>query len=144
LAAYRATGALLYLPNFLNLLAHCYRRARQPKEGFRYLDEAAHLIETKQIGAGEAEMYRTRGELLIALGDRKVAEANFLRAIDVARRQDAKLFELKAACSLALLWRDQHKPRAARDLLRPIYIWFTEGFDAPDLKDAKALLNELA
>ena len=89
-------------------------------------------------------MYRRRGEFLLVVGDRAAAEASFLQAIDVARRQNAKLLELQAASKLARLWRDQGKRAEARDLLGPIYNWFTEGFDAPDLKDAKALLDELA
>jgi predicted ATPase len=76
--------------------------------------------------------------------DVATAEAAFIRAVDVARSQSAKLFELHASVSLARLWRDQGKQVEARDLLSPIYHWFTEGFDAPDLKDAKALLDELA
>jgi tetratricopeptide (TPR) repeat protein len=144
LAAYRATGALLSVPLILNALAHCYRRAGQPNEGLRSLEEAAHLIETMEIRNGEAEMYRTRGELLIAVGDRVAAEGEFLQAIKVARRQNGKFFELQAAGSLARLWRDQGKRTEALELLGPIYDWFTEGFDAPDLKDAKALMDELA
>jgi predicted ATPase len=115
----------------------------KPNEGLKYLDEAARLIETKEIRSGEAGMYRRRGELLSVIGDREAAEANFLQAIDVARRQSAKLWELLATCKLAQLWRDQGKRAEARDLLGPIYNWFTEGFDAPDLKDAKALLDQL-
>ena len=112
-------------------------------DGLRSLEEAAHLIETMEIRVAEAEMHRTRGELLIAVGDRAAAEAAFLQAIKVAGCQNAKLFELQAACSLARLWRDQGKHREARDLLGPIYNWFTEGFDTKDLRDAKALLQEL-
>ena len=89
-------------------------------------------------------MYRRRGEFLFFVGDRGAAEASFLQALDVARRQNAKLLELQAASVLARLWRDQGKRAQARDLLGPVYHWFTEGFDAPDLRDAKALLDELA
>ena len=143
LAAYRATGALVHVPRFLLLLADCYRNAGEPQEGLKYIDEAAHLIEATQIRSAEADMYRRRGEFLLVVGDRAAAEASFLQAIDVARRQKAKLFELQAASMLAQFWRDQGKRAEARDLLDPIYNWFTEGFDAPDLKDAKALLDEL-
>ncbi len=83
------------------------------------------------------------GDLLNAAGDRSAAERHYRQAIAVAERQSAKLFQLRASTSLARLWRDQGKRAEARDLLRPIYNWFTEGFDAPDLKDAKALLDEL-
>ena len=85
-----------------------------------------------------------RGDLLNAAGDQSGAEQHYRQAIAVAERQSAKLFQLRASTSLARLWRDQGKRAEARDLLGPIYNWFTEGFDAPDLKDAKALLDELA
>jgi len=91
----------------------------------------------------ESDVHRVRGELLIAVGDAVVAEKSLYQAIGVARRQSAKLFELRAAASLARLWRDQDKRTEARDLLAPIYNWFTEGFDTPVLKDAKALLDQL-
>jgi predicted ATPase len=94
------------------------------------------------IGVGTPRRL-TRGELLIAVGDAVVAEESLYQAIEVARRQSAKLFELRAAASLARLWRDQDKRTEARALLAPIYNWFTEGFDTPVLKDAKALLDQL-
>ncbi len=125
------------------MVADCYRDSRKPNDGLKYLDEAACLIETKEIRSGEAGIYRKRGELLSVIGEREAAEANFRRGIDVARRQNAKLWELLATSKLAQLWRDQGKRLEARDLLTPIYSWFTEGFDAPDLKAAKALLHEL-
>jgi tetratricopeptide (TPR) repeat protein len=143
LASYRAIGALVSVPTFLLLLADCYRNAGEPKEGLRYLDEAGRLIEATQIHSAEAGMYRRRGEFFLLFGDLDAAETSFFRAIDIARCQSARLFELQAASSLARLWRDQSKRAEARDLLRSIYSWFTEGFDAPDLKDAKALLDEL-
>jgi predicted ATPase len=83
------------------------------------------------------------GDLLSSVGDRAGAEQHYRQAIAVAERQGAKLLQLRASTSLARLWRDQGKRAEARDLLGPIYDWFTEGFDAPDLKDAKALLDEL-
>ena len=88
-------------------------------------------------------LHRVPGDLLNAAGDQSGAERNYRQAITVAERQSAKLFQLRASTSLARLWRDQGRRAEARDLLRPIYHWFTEGFDAPDLKDAKALLHEL-
>jgi tetratricopeptide (TPR) repeat protein len=144
LAAYRVTGALVGVPGFLLWLADCCRDSGKPNDGLKYLDEAAGLIETKEIRSAEAGTYRRRGEILSVFGDREAAEANFLQAIEVARRQSAKLWELLATSKLAQLWRDQGKRIEARDLLGPIYNWFTEGFDTPDLKDAKVLLDELA
>ena len=89
-------------------------------------------------------MHLIRGDLLTAMGDLPAGQASFEKAIAVARRQSAKLYELRAASSLARLWRDQGKRDEARDLLAPVYDWFTEGFDTLDLKEAKALLDELA
>jgi len=89
-------------------------------------------------------MHRLRGEFLIAVGDPVAAEASFRQAIAVARRQSAKLWELRAAMSLARFLRDQGKHTKAHDLLAPVYNWFTEGFDTPVLQDAEALLDQLA
>jgi predicted ATPase/class 3 adenylate cyclase len=144
LTAYRATGALVSVPNFLRLLADRYRKAGRPKEGLKYLDEAARHIGATQERWTEAEMYRLRGELLIAVGDPVAAEASFRQAIAIARRQSAKLWELRAALTVARFWRDQSKRDEARNILAPVYGWFTEGFDTLDLKEAKALLEELA
>jgi len=88
-------------------------------------------------------LHRLRGELLNATADQSAAEQSYNQALVVAQRQSAKLFELRAATSLARLWRDQGKRTEARNLLAPIYGWFTEGFDTPVLRDAKALLDEL-
>jgi predicted ATPase len=92
----------------------------------------------------EAELYRLRGECLIAHRSGEQAEASFERALAVARRQSAKMWELRAAVSFARLHRDQCRSVEARDLLAPVYEWFTEGFATPDLKEAKALLDELS
>ena len=89
-------------------------------------------------------MHRIQGELFRALQKVSAAEASFREALTVARRQSAKLFELRAATCLASLWRNQGKRDQARELLAPVYSWFTEGFDTRDLKEAKALLDELA
>jgi predicted ATPase len=92
----------------------------------------------------ERETHRLRGELLVVVDDPVAAEASLHQAIAVARRQSAKLWELRGATRLARLWRDQGKRTEARDLLAPVYNWFREAFDTPDLQDAKALLDELA
>jgi predicted ATPase len=103
------------------------------------------LIATTEVRWWEAEVYRLQGTLLLQLPSPDVpqAEASFLRALDVARRQQAKALELCAALSLARLWQSQGQPPAARQLLEEIYGWFTEGFDTADLQEAKALLAEL-
>ena len=112
-------------------------------EGLNYLTEAEQIIETANERFHEAEMHRVRGDVLNALGDHAGAERSYQQAIAVAKRQSAKMFELRAASSLARLWRDQGKREDARELLAPVYGWFTEGFDTLDLKEAKALLDEL-
>jgi predicted ATPase len=94
----------------------------------------------------EAEVNRIAGEvaLMSVHPDAPKAEAYFQRALEIARQQQAKSWEVRAAMSMARLWRDQGKREAARDLLAPVYGWFTEGFDTLDLKEAKQLLDELA
>ncbi len=143
LANIRATGAVTSVPFFLTMLAGALGNAGRPTEGLKQLNEAVRQIEATNERWSEFDVHRVRGELLIAVGDAVVAEKSLYQAIGVARRHSAKLFELRAAASLARLWRDQDKRTEARDLLAPIYNWFTEGFDTPVLKDAKALLDEL-
>jgi class 3 adenylate cyclase/tetratricopeptide (TPR) repeat protein len=144
IAICRATGCNLLMPFFLTTLAEIHGLAGQPEEGLNRLAEAAELAETTQERWAEAEIHRLRGTLLLYMSDHVAAEKSYLRAIEVARRQSAKFWELRAATSLARLWRDQSKRTEARDLLAPIYGWFTEGFDTPVLQDAKALLDQLA
>src|SRR5262249_42663905 len=143
LANYAATGTKLVTPFYLVTLAESYGRTGQPKEGLQRLAEAADLIETTEERWAEAEIHRMRGTLLLLTNDRVAAEESYLRAIEVARRQSAKFWELRATLDLARLWRGQGKCAEARDLLAPVYGWFTEGFDTPDLKEAKALLQQL-
>ncbi|HEY4042989.1 MAG TPA: hypothetical protein VGM32_14250 [Rhodopila sp.] len=109
------------------------------------LAEAARIVETTDERVDEAELlHRIPGDLLLVSGDQFGAERHYRQAIVIAERQSAKLLQLKASVSLARLWRGQGKRAEARDLLGPIYNWFTEGFDAPDLREARALLEELA
>jgi predicted ATPase len=144
LALYRSTGASLMMPFFLMTLAEAYGMAGQPDDGLNRLAEAAKLVETTQEGWAEAEIYRLRGTTLLSMHEPAAAEDNYRHALIVARRQSAKFWELRAALDLAQLWRDQGKRSEARDLLAPVYGWFTEGFDTPVLQDAKALLDQLA
>jgi tetratricopeptide (TPR) repeat protein len=144
LANVRATGANLLIPFFLTTLAQVYGMAAQPIEGLNRLAEAAKLIERTQERWAEAEMHRLRGTLLLSLHEHAAAEDSYREALVVARSQSVKFWELRAATSLARLWSDQGKRDEARDLLAPVYGWFTEGFDTLDLKEAKALLDELA
>ena len=143
LAAYRAHG-LLHLPTCLTLLANAYRNAQQPQDGLRQLAEAVSVTDKTQSRYYEAEMHRVRGELFLSMHDDGAAEASFRKAINVAQHQSAKTWELRASTSVARFWRDQGKPQQARELLAPVYGWFTEGFDTRDLKEAKALLEELS
>ena len=140
----RATGARLGLSFFLALLGDAYAMAGQPRAGLEPLAEAAELIGTTQERWAEAETHRLRGRLMQSLGDDAASEDCYRHALDVARRQSAKLWELRAAMCMARLWRDQSKREEARELLAPVYNWFTEGFDTLDLKEAKNLLDELS
>jgi class 3 adenylate cyclase/predicted ATPase len=143
LAAYRATGAEAWMPHYLALLARACERGGQIEEACSLLDDAL-LISTR---TGEcwfaAELNRHKGELLLRQGKSAVAEELYVIALKIAREQDARLWELRAAASLARLRRDQGRHRDARELLVPIYGWFTEGFGTSDLREAKALLDEL-
>jgi class 3 adenylate cyclase/predicted ATPase len=140
----RATGANLMIPFYLMTLAEIYRMAAQPEEGLDRLAEAARLIETTQERWIEAEIHRLRGTLLLSMHEQTEAEDSYRHALAVAQEQSAKFWELRAALDLARLWRDQGKHNKARNLLAPIYDWFTEGFDTPFLQDAKTLLGQLA
>jgi predicted ATPase len=143
LSMYRATDAVLLTPSMLTRVAEAYARLGQPVEGLNCLAEAAQIIETTNERIWEADVYRVRGNLLNATGDQASAEQSYCQALMVARRQSAKLFELRAAMRMARLWRDQGKRNEARELLAPVYGWFTEGFDTADLKKSKTLLDEL-
>ncbi len=118
----------------------------QPEEGLRVLTEAQAAAQARGERFLEAELDRLKGELLLALSADKQAEAEtcFQQALDVARRQQAKSWELRAAMSLSRLWRQKGKREEAHQLLAPIYSWFTEGFDTADLREAKVLLEELS
>jgi predicted ATPase len=147
LDAYRATGAKLGLSWFLALLAELYGKSGQIEDGLRVMAEALAHIDTTGETYYEAEVHRLKGELLLLQGGpdaATAAETAFLRALEVARRQQAKSWELRAAMNLSRAWQQQGKRDQARQLLAEIYAWFTEGFDTADLKEAKALLEELS
>jgi predicted ATPase len=146
LAAYRATGAEVDTPYFLSLLAEAYGKVGQPEEGLSVLVKALAIVDSTGGRHWEAELHRQKGELLLMQKGQKVGEAEecFQKALDIARRQQAKSFELRAAMSLSRLWQQQGKQEEAHQLLAEIYGWFTEGFDTADLKEAKVLLEELA
>jgi class 3 adenylate cyclase/predicted ATPase/DNA polymerase III delta prime subunit len=145
LADYRATGAELFSPYFLALLADAHGRADQAAIGLSLLADALDGVGRTGVRWIEAELHRLEGELRLALPepDQSEAEAYFLRAMAIAREQQAKLWELRAATSVGRLWAEQGRRAEALDLLAPVYGWFTEGFDTADLIDAKALLDEV-
>ena len=143
LTVLRATGTIIMTPYWLMLLADAHAMLGEPLEGLNCLAEAAHILETAEERFEEAELYRLRGELLNAIGEHAASEQNYHQALAVARRQSAKVWELRASTSLARLWRGQGKRTEASNLLAPLYGWFTEGFDTPDLTEAKALLDSL-
>ena len=143
--AWRSTGATFFMPFYVSNLATAYAELGQFDDAWRCIGEAETAVETSKYTWYEAEANRIAGkiELLSPDPDATKAEAYFDRALTVARQQQAKSWELRAAMSLARLWRDQGKVQHARELLAPVYGWFTEGFDTRDLKDAKALLDAL-
>jgi class 3 adenylate cyclase/predicted ATPase len=146
LTAYRSTGATVWTTSFLSYLALALADLGKFDDAERYIGEAMTVIETAKERWFEAEVDRIAGEITLRTfaPDAAKAEAYFQRALGVARQQQAKSWELRAAMSMARLWRDQGKRDEARDLLAPVYGWFTEGFDTLDLKEAKALLDELS
>ena len=145
IAAYRATGSTNWIPLRLSYLALARAEIGQVDEAWRCIDEASTAIALTSERWCEAEVNRTAGEIILKMPapDMAKAQAYFQRALDTARAQQAKSWELRAAMSMARLWRDQGKRDVARDLLAPVYGWFTEGFDTIDLKEARALLDEL-
>jgi class 3 adenylate cyclase/predicted ATPase len=145
LAEYTATGAQLWLPDFLALQAEAHVRAGQAEAALQVVASVLHWVGRDGGRWIEPELHRLRGELLLAQPEADAGEALafFQRAITIACGNGAKMLELRAATSLARLWRDQGRGAAAHDLLTPIYDWFSEGFDAADLQSAKALLDGL-
>jgi predicted ATPase len=146
LAAYQATGAKMLQPYFRALLAEVYSIAGQITPGLTIVAEALELVEQTTERFHAAELHRLKGQLLLAQASDRHTEAEicFHHALDIARNQQARSLGLRAATSLARLWQQQGKCQEAHELLAPVYHWFTEGFDTADLKDAKALLDELA
>jgi predicted ATPase len=150
LAAYLATGAALQCPSILVLLAETYGKRGQIVDGLAVIEEALTVVEKTGERFYEAEVYRIKGELTFLStvhGPKsqveKEAEEHFHKAIEIARRQQAKSLELRAATSLARVWQQQGKSTEAHRMLSEIYNWYTEGFDTKDLQEAKALIEAL-
>ena len=133
-------------PAFYTLLGEAYGQLGQLEDAWRMLSGALDAVEESSQRYYEAEIYRFKGHLHLreARPDVEQAHTCFQRSLEIARHQQAKSWELRAAMSLARLWATQGRRGEAHDLLAPVYGWFTEGFDTTDLKDAKALLDELA
>ncbi len=146
LTAWHATGAEVLRPYGLALLAEAHSRMGQHEDGLTLLAEALAVTNVTEEHRWEAELHRVKGELLLAQETDNAMEAEtcFHQALDIARHQQAKSWELRAATSLARLWQQQDKLQDAHDLLAPVYEWFTEGFDTADLQEAQGLLNELS
>jgi len=144
--ARQATGSETRRPSSSAILAEAYGQQGEVETGLRVLTETITIVEHTQEGFHEPEMYRLKGELLLSQSfeNRSEAESCFQKALEVSRHQQAKSLELRAATSLAKLWQSQGKRDEARELLEPVYSWFTEGFDTADLIDAKTLLDELS
>jgi predicted ATPase len=142
-SAHRVIGVELWVPYHNALRAAACEIAGQIQEALALLGDALQIVERTGERWFAAELNRRKGELLLQQGHSEAAEELYRKALSIAQEQEAKLWELRAAVSLARLRRDQGRRREARDLLAPVYGWFTEGFDTPDLKDAKALLDEL-
>jgi predicted ATPase len=143
-AAYRATGAEAWMPHFLALLAGAYEIIGHVDEGLNLLNDALQAVERTGERWFAAELNRLKGQLLLRQGHTDDAERSYCAALSIARQQEAKLWELRAVVSLARLRRDQGHGAEARDLLAPVYEWFTEGLHTSALREAKALIDELA
>jgi predicted ATPase len=146
IAAHRATGSVQHVSYYYTMLADISARLGHTEDGLQALAEAHTLMEQQEARWWEAEVCRLRGVLLLRQPGTPLAEAEswLQHALDVARRQEAKSLELRAAMSLSRLWQQQGKPAAAHALLASIYGWFTEGFDTADLQEARALLEHLS
>jgi predicted ATPase len=144
-AMLQAIGAELGILQHLPLLAEAYRKAEMVPEGLAVLDRALALVQATACRMDEPEVHRLKGELLLTRGGAEPeAEKCFQRAIEVARRQQARSWELRATTSLCRLWQKQGKQEQARQALVKIYGWFTEGFATHDLQEAKSLLDKLS
>jgi predicted ATPase len=141
--AYRGTGSEVWTPHYRALLATAFGIAGQVEESLTLMDDTLNIVARTGERWFAAELNRLKGQILLRQGQFEEAQELYHKALSIAREQEAKLWELRAAVSLAQLWRDQGRRADARDLLAPVYGWFAEGFDTPDLKEAGVLLDEL-
>jgi predicted ATPase len=145
ITAWRSTGSTAWMPLWLSHLAQAHAKLGGLGDALRCIGEATTAVENTKEKWFEAEVHRIAGEIALMASESEAvkAEVYFERSLKIAREQQAKSWELRAAMSMARLWRNQGKRQQAHDLLVPVYGWFTEGFDTLDLKQAKALLEEL-
>jgi len=145
IAAWRKTGAELFLPYWLCILAETYFKNEKKEEALIVLEEAQQLANKNNERFHEAELYRLKGELLLDLDgkDKSEPETCFIKAIEISRKQDAKSLELRAVISYSRLLQTQGKKEEARHMLSEIYGWFTEGFDTKDLREANSIIDKL-
>jgi predicted ATPase len=141
--AYCATVAKWYMPHYITLQAGACEIAERIEEALALLDSALEIVERTGERWFAAELHRNKGQLLLRQGHAEAAKELYRKALRIAVEHGAKLWELRAAMSLARLRSNQGQHAEARDLLAPVYGWLTEGFDTPDLREAKALLDEL-
>jgi predicted ATPase len=145
IAAWQSSGSIAFVPWYMSLAARAHAELGQFGDAWCHIDEALKKIETTGETWCESDVRRTAGEIALVepTPDVAKAEMHFQRALKIARSQDAKSWELRAATSLAKLWRGRSDREKARALLVPVYDWFTEGFDTRDLREAKALVDTL-
>ena len=139
----KAAGAQYIVPFDGAMLATAYQRTGRVEDGLTLIGTLLEMVERTGVRYMEAELYRVRAELLVSSSNFHKAEEALQQGLTVAREQQARWWESRASVSLARLWRDQGKRVEARDLLAPVYGWFTEGFDTADLRASKAMLEEL-
>ena len=137
------TQSRMWFSHFYSLLSQTLAIAGQKAEAMQAINDGIELLEETHERACESDLYRIKGDLMLADGQLYEAAAQFQRSLDIAQKQNAKSFELRTSVALARLWAEQGDRRRALDLLTPVYDWFTEGFDLPDLVEAKTLLDEL-
>src|SRR5262249_49494158 len=143
IAAWKSSGSIVFVPWFTSHMAWACAELGQFDEAWRHIDEALKTVETTGETWGESDIHRIAGDIAWLAADVGKAKAHFDRALAVARAQQAKSWELRAATSMAVLLRDQGQRAEARQLLAPVYGWFSEGFETLDLKRGKAVLAEL-
>jgi predicted ATPase len=143
-SAFRATGAERWAPYHTALMAGACELAGHVDEAATLLDEALQIVEITGERWFAAELIRHKGRLLLQQGNSQGADEHYRKALGIAKEQGAKLWELRAAVSIARLWGEQRRRAEARDLLAPVHDWFTEGFDIADLREAKELLDALS